>query len=302
MSKSRTYLALTGVLGLLSLAAAISLLNSEDTLTDRVAVEGKVFDQRPENLALIADGRRLELVRSRPELEQLRSFSRRRGFSAREPGEASLDFALRAATFVQDLIPHGRERKNYFRWWGYERVMEDIGRGETFWCGTYARLLVALALTEDIPARSVWMDGHVTSEIYSSEIDKWVIVDAMYNHLLQVGDRPLSAIEVYESVKRGHNPQVVLISKSPEMDEPVKASFNKIVEGVYRGGIFKVFDGDINFSSDRPHLLLPAISLSTDQLPGGTTLATRVLRPLVLVACILTLCVFAAYLKHRQHA
>ena len=86
------------------------------------------------------------------------------------------------------------------------------------------------------------------------------------------------------------------------MDEPVKASFSEFLEGVYRGGIFKVFDGDINFSSDRSHIILPAMSLSTDRLPGGTTLGTRVLRLFLVLLAILTLCALTAYLKHRRQA
>jgi hypothetical protein len=299
MLRSRIYLGLARISGFLSLAAVMPLVCSQDTLTDRVAVNAVVFNQKPESFALVAAGRRIELIRSHSELKRLSAFARKRGFSGREPGESSLDFAQRAARFVQDLIPHGRESKNHFRWWGFERIMKDVENGQRFWCGTYARLLTVLALSEDIPARSVWMKGHVTSEIYASKLGKWVEVDAMYNHILHYDDRKLSATEIHALVERGRRPNVDSISSAPGLDEPAKPIFSDTVANVYGGGIFKVFDGDINFSSDRAHLILPAMSLTTDALPRGTFFMTRLLRLLVPLLFFAALTSTAFFLRYR---
>jgi hypothetical protein len=300
MRSASVYPAATAGFSILTAVAGLLLLQSGDTLTDRVAVEQAVFDQRPDRFGLLAGGRRLELIRSASELGSLKAHARSRGLSPPAEGESDLGYSMRAARWIQDVVRHGKERKNYFRGWGFKKVMADIEAGERFWCGTYARLLAALALSEGIPARSVWMKGHVTSEIYSAELDKWVVVDAMYGHTLSSGGQPLSATEVHLLLRSGAIPQVSLISAPGRLDEPVKPIFDEVVAGVYGGGIFRVFDGDINFATDVPRLLLPAMSLSTDVDPGGTSAGTRTLRIALPALALLALLSAGAWLGRRR--
>jgi hypothetical protein len=122
------------------------------------------------------------------------------------------------------------------------------------------------------------MDGHVTSEIFSAEHDKWVVVDAMYDHYMRDGDVPLSAVQVHELLARGGRPHVMALSTAAAGDESEKAEFDQTLARVYGGGVFMVYDGDLYFSTDRPNLVLRAINLSTDMMPHATSPAIRLLR------------------------
>lgn len=280
------------VTAVLAVSSAVCLKLSQDTLTRRMAVDESVFDQTPHRFLLDAGGGVvLNLKGPDSELALLRRMSRSEGFRPKGSNETSFDFALRAATFTQTKIPHGDpESKFFFRTWGFEKVLQEIDRGEKFWCGTYARFLAVMALSENIPARSVWMRGHVTSEIHSSELGKWIMVDANYNHFMTHKGMPLSVLEIRNVLRKGLVPTVVRINTADNLDE---ASIQAVTDGVvswYLGPTFKIFDGDINFESDWPHLILPAMSLSTPGLPGGTSWLTRAMRiffPLNLAALLL---------------
>lgn len=260
------------------LLSTISVVLSQETLTERVAVDARTFDQEPRDMRLIAAGREIALGADEPELVWLRDWVGAHGFAPRSEGESDLDFALRAARFVQATLKFGGGEVMSLRRWTPHRIIEQAEEGEHFYCDSYARLLASMLVAHNVPARAVFMDGHVTSEVWGSHRRHWVMVDAMYNMTARADGEPLSVVQMRERLKHHLPIEVVSISDPATIDEPSRTTSAGDALAAFKRGMFAVFDSEVEFASASQHLLLPVMNLRTPDVPGGTTEWVRLLR------------------------
>lgn len=260
------------------LLSSVSVVLSNESLTERVAVDARTFDQEPRGMRLRAGAWEIGLGAGEPELDWLRDWAGTHGFEPRETGETDVDFALRAARFVQATLQIGGGEVSSLRRWTPRRIIERAGAGEHFYCDSYARLLASLLVAHRVPARAVWMDGHVTSEVWGPRRRHWVLVDAMYNMTAQGDGKPLSVMMLRDRLKRRLPVEVVSISDPASVDEPSRAVMPAEAIAVFTRGMFAVFDSEVEFASATQHLFLPVMSLKTRDMPEGTTQWVRLLR------------------------
>lgn len=70
-------------------------------------------------------------------------------------------------------------------------------------CSDYARLMNAVLQAAEIPARIIWMEGHVVVEYFNTEIDQWVFVDPHFGLIANSADgNPLSIAQLVYAVER----------------------------------------------------------------------------------------------------
>lgn len=261
------------------LLSAVSVVLSQESLTERVAVDESTFDQEPRGMHLRAGAWQIGLGADEPELTWLHDWVTAHGFAPRAEGETDLHVALRAARFVQATLQFGGGEVSSLRRWTPRRIIERAEAGERFFCDSYARLLVAILVAEKIPARAVWMDGHVTSEVWGSRRHHhWVMVDAMYNVTARGDGEALSVMQLRDRLGRGLPVEVVSISDPAAVDEPSRARLDDDPRSAFRRGKFLVFDSEVEFASATQHLFLPVMSLRTADMPEGTLAWVRVLR------------------------
>lgn len=260
------------------LMCTISVVLSNETLTERVAVDELTFDQEPRGMRLSAGAREIGLGGDASELDWLLGWAGEHGFAPRAEGESDVDLALRTARFVQATLQFGGGEITSLRHWTPHRIIELVGAGEHFFCDSYARLLVSLMVAQKVPARAVWMDGHVTSEIWSADLKRWVLVDAMYNMTVRAEGLPMSIMQMRDRLRHRLPVEVVSISEPADLDEPSRTSITGDTRAVFMRGMFAVFDSEVEFASASQHLFLPVMSLATPEMPEGTTRTVRLQR------------------------
>jgi hypothetical protein len=79
-------------------------------------------------------------------------------------------------------------------------------------CRRFAYVLEGALLAAGLNARFVGANstlydhdgapGHAMVEVWISQLNKWVLMDSMYNTMLVVDDKPASLVEVYEATRR----------------------------------------------------------------------------------------------------
>lgn len=260
------------------LLCTVSVVLSNETLTERVAVDEATFDQEPHGMFLRAGAWEIGLGADQAELEWVRDYAVAHGFVLRAPDETDFDVALRVAQWVQGTLQFGGGEVWPLRSWTPHRIIEHAEEGEHFFCDSYARLVAALLVSQKVPARAVWMDGHVTSEVWRSRRQRWVLVDAMYNMTAWADGEPLSVMGIRDRIRHKQPIEVRSISDPATLDEPSRTTLAGDNGAVFRRGMFAVFDSEVEFASASQHLLLPVMSLRTADMPEGTTGWVRLLR------------------------
>ncbi|HUD71547.1 MAG TPA: hypothetical protein VMQ62_06255, partial [Dongiaceae bacterium] len=251
---------------------------SQETLTERVAVDERTFDQEPRAMRLRAGAWEIGLGADEPELDWLRDWVAAHGFAPRAADESDLDFALRSARFVQATLQFGGGEISSVRRWSPRLLIERAEQGERFFCDSYARLLASMLVSHQVPARAVWMDGHVTSEVWIAALHRWVLVDAMYNMTARGDDGPLSVMQLRERLKHHQPVAVEPISDPTSIDEPSRTSLDGDPHSVFLRGMFAVIDSEVEFASASQHVFLPIMSLKTPDMPEGTMPWVRLMR------------------------
>jgi hypothetical protein len=275
----RLRLIIPGVLLLAGgLLSTISVVLSQETLTERVAVDERTFDQEPHAMRLRAGAWEIGLGADEPELDWLRDWVAAHGFAPRAADETDLDFALRTARFVQATLQFGGGEISSLRSWSPRLIIERAEAGERFFCDSYARLLASILVSHQVPARAVWMDGHVTSEVWIAALHRWVLVDAMYNMTARGDGEPLSVMQLRDRLKHGLPVEVMPINDPSTIDEPSRVSLEGDPRSVFLRGMFAVIDSEVEFASASQHFFLPIMSLKTKDMPEGTMPWVRLLR------------------------
>jgi len=91
--------------------------------------------------------------------------------------------------------------------WNAIEILDSIRAGKTGgFCGQYTQVFVQALASLGYQARYVELRGHVTVEVWSNELGKWILMDPFYGLVfLRKGTR-LNAHEVYRAVKSEDGP------------------------------------------------------------------------------------------------
>lgn len=269
---------LPGIILLASgLVAALPVMFSREALTGRVVADEKTFNQEPRDMRLQAGDIAVELAGPPQEVTWLAGWLAQNGFPPRDR-EASREFALRAARFVQKTLTFGPGGPSRFRGWGSQLVLEGAAAGEHFYCDSYARLMVDIVQTGGLAARPVWMTGHVTAEVYIPEDHQWMVVDPMLNFFATDQGRPLSVTEIRKHLLSDRSMRLHPISDPATLDEPSRSRLGHRDHASFGGSEFTVYDSAISFNRGKGQIVIPAISLSTPGERQGSSFAIAMLR------------------------
>lgn len=102
-------------------------------------------------------------------------------------------------------------------------IIREAGRGKSFRCVEYARVLTDVLLAQGYKARvlaiktknaehSTTGAGHVLTEVWLDSLDKWVVADAQFNAVPLAGGHPLNAVELMQLLQQ--NRPVVFHNKN----------------------------------------------------------------------------------------
>lgn len=96
--------------------------------------------------------------------------------------------------------------------WDAMTILDMIRAGETGgFCGQYSQVYLQALAAYGIPARYVEMGtidnpiAHFSTEVWSNDFDKWVLMDAHFNAHFEREGVPQSALEVHEAFVRGQD-------------------------------------------------------------------------------------------------
>lgn len=90
-------------------------------------------------------------------------------------------------------------------------ILREVGKGERFRCVEYGIVISGCLQALGIPARTLGLKmpdvetrssgaGHVVTEAYLADIDKWVMVDGQWNAIPFLRDVPLNAVELQAAI------------------------------------------------------------------------------------------------------
>lgn len=95
-------------------------------------------------------------------------------------------------------------------------ILDKIRRGETGgFCAQYCFVLVQCLQSFGYKARYVTIKGHEVTEVWSSELSKWVMLDPLYELYISKGVSPLSVLEIHNMILRGEQDMEVHVKKDP---------------------------------------------------------------------------------------
>jgi Transglutaminase-like superfamily len=95
-------------------------------------------------------------------------------------------------------------------------ILERAEKGEKFRCVEYGTVLKNALMAVGLPARQLGLmtrdvertkvgAGHVLSEVWLKDKQKWAMVDAQFNTMPMLGDLPLNAVELQKAIIEKQN-------------------------------------------------------------------------------------------------
>jgi hypothetical protein len=100
-------------------------------------------------------------------------------------------------------------------------ILREAGSGKRFACFAYAVTLAQVFQAMGHPARVIYLSseevssspgaGHVVSEVWNDDLQKWLVVDPQNNATWRNGDALLSAMEVHALLRQGQAEKVRLV-------------------------------------------------------------------------------------------
>ena len=90
-------------------------------------------------------------------------------------------------------------------------ILREVAKGERFRCVEYAVVIEGCLQALGIPARTLGLKmkdvetrassaGHVVTEAYLKDMDKWVMIDGQWNAIPFIGSTPISAVELQAAI------------------------------------------------------------------------------------------------------
>jgi hypothetical protein len=117
-------------------------------------------------------------------------------------------------------------------------ILKEAETGENFRCVEYGIVLRSVLASNNLPARTLGLKtkdvevtrfgaGHVLTEVWSSEFNKWFMLDAQFNVVPVLDDIPLSAVEFQRAIVQNKNYK--LIDVDGTVSEDRKNSYMKFL-------------------------------------------------------------------------
>ena len=108
------------------------------------------------------------------------------------------------------------------------KIIAEAKKGEKFRCVEYSIVLTSVLAAIGFPSRTLGLmtkdvetteagAGHVVSEVYLYDFEKWVMVDAQWNCVVYIDEKPASAVELALAIAN-KNKQIHVISKNKRYD------------------------------------------------------------------------------------
>ncbi len=111
--------------------------------------------------------------------------------------------------------------------WDAMTVLDWIRAGVTGgFCGQYSQIFVQALHAFGVPARYLEIGGvanpynHFTSEVWSNDFDKWVLLDVAFNNYFARDGVPLSAVEIRDALLSGRLDDVEVVLGSVRDGHP----------------------------------------------------------------------------------
>jgi hypothetical protein len=118
-------------------------------------------------------------------------------------GPPDVEDAARMADFIRDRFERGPPDRSVDRA-GLLELLDRADGGESFLCGTAAKMLVQMVQAGGGVGRIVRVTRHTVVEIWSERWGRWVLVDPDTNVTYENrAGEPLSTLEIHERARRG---------------------------------------------------------------------------------------------------
>jgi transglutaminase-like putative cysteine protease len=116
--------------------------------------------------------------------------------------KTELDRLCRLRDWVHDRFAH--HSHNVPAVFDSLHILEKAQHGERFRCVEYSFILADVYRAMGWPARLVRLEGrsgaHVVTEVFSQELDKWLVMDGQHAAHVLLGGRPIDVFEFREAV------------------------------------------------------------------------------------------------------
>ncbi|MCH2175331.1 MAG: hypothetical protein MK193_06345, partial [Lentisphaeria bacterium] len=86
--------------------------------------------------------------------------------------------------------------------WNANVILSSIRAGQTSgFCAQYSQVLVQTLTAMGHQARYLWLTEHFGVEVFSNELNQWLIIDPLYNCVIKQGDKFLNAYDVFTALQ-----------------------------------------------------------------------------------------------------
>jgi hypothetical protein len=118
-------------------------------------------------------------------------------------------------------------------------ILKEAHEGKQFRCVEYGIVATSALNSIGIPARTLGLKtrdvekvmrgaGHVVSEVYSEELDKWIFIDPQFNIMPTLNGNPLNGVEFQKEIYN-KNVNLKLINKQGEISKEETENYIKWV-------------------------------------------------------------------------
>ncbi len=130
-------------------------------------------------------------------------------------------------------------------------ILKEAHEGKQFRCVEYGIVVTAAFNSIGFPARTLGLKtrdvekvmrgaGHVVSEVYSNELDKWIFIDPQFNIMPTLNGNPLNGVEFQKEIYN-KNMNLKLINKQGEISKEEAVNYIRWV-GKYLFYLDVLFD------------------------------------------------------------
>lgn len=118
-------------------------------------------------------------------------------------------------------------------------ILKEAQEGKQFRCVEYGIVTTAALNSIGMQARTLGLKtrdvekvmrgaGHVVTEVYSKEFDKWIFIDPQFNIIPTLNDTPLNGVEFQKEIY-SNNVNLKLINKQGELSKEDSENYKKWV-------------------------------------------------------------------------
>ncbi|OJV22106.1 MAG: hypothetical protein BGO30_10320 [Bacteroidetes bacterium 41-46] len=116
-------------------------------------------------------------------------------------------------------------------------ILAEARQGKQFRCVEYGIVATAALNSIGIPARTLGLKtrdvekvmrgaGHVVTEVYSNQYEKWIYIDPQFNIMPTLNETPINGVELQKAIYT-KDPGLKLINKEGELDKEDSENYIK---------------------------------------------------------------------------